>query len=47
MFIKVREEDRVVSRAVLIAAGVNDKGSREVLGLALGDSESLLSWDDL
>jgi transposase-like protein len=36
MFIKVREEDRVVSRAALIAVGVNDKGHREVLGLALG-----------
>lgn len=47
MFIKVREEDRVVSRAVLIAVGVNDKGHREVLGLALGDSESFTSWDDL
>jgi transposase-like protein len=47
MFIKVREEDRVVSRAALIAVGVNDKGHREVLGLALGDSESFTSWDDL
>lgn len=47
MFIKVREEDRVVLRAVLIAVGVNDKGHREVLGLALGDSESFSSWDDL
>jgi transposase-like protein len=47
MFIKVREEDRVVSRAALIAVGVDDKGHREVLGLALGDSESFTSWDDL
>jgi transposase-like protein len=47
MFIKVREEDRVAMRAALIAVGVNDKGHREVLGLALGDSESFTSWDDL
>ena len=37
----------MVSRAALIAVGVNDKGHREVLGLALGDSESFLSWDEL
>jgi transposase-like protein len=46
MFIKVREGDRVVSRAALIAIGVNEKGFREVLGLQLGDSESFLSWDE-
>ena len=46
-FIKVKEGDRVVSRAALVAIGINEKGYREVLGLALGDSESFLSWDDL
>jgi transposase-like protein len=30
MFLKVREGSRVISRAALIAIGVNEKGSREV-----------------
>jgi len=47
MFLKVREEDRVVSRALLIAVGINANGFREVLGFALGDSESFIAWDEL
>ena len=46
MVIKVREDDRVRARGVLIAVGVNQEGTREVLGLMLGDSESEASWNE-
>ena len=35
---------RVVSRAVVIATGVRSDGSREVLGIEVGDSESGAFW---
>ncbi|WP_212612317.1 transposase [Pseudonocardia hierapolitana] len=35
---------RVVSRAVVIATGVRADGWREVLGLAVGDSEDGAFW---
>ncbi|MBD8500448.1 IS256 family transposase, partial [Paenibacillus arenosi] len=41
----VREDGRVRSRAVMIAAGINEKGTREILGLQIGDTESEASWD--
>ena len=40
MVTKVREDDRVRSRGLLLAFGVNSKGYRELLGLHVGDSES-------
>ena len=42
----VREEDRVVPKAALIATGIRDDGGREILGLAIGDSESFAAWED-
>lgn len=47
MFIKARENDRIVSKAALIASGVNANGYREPLGVALGDSESFTTWEAL
>jgi putative transposase len=47
MFIKSRENDRIVSKAALIASGVNSNGYREPLGVALGDSESFTTWETL
>jgi putative transposase len=44
---KVRVGGRVRSQAVLIAAGINDEGRREILSYALGDSESEATWSDL
>lgn len=44
---KVRKGGRVVSQAVLVAAGVRADGRRELLGFALGDSESADSWGSL
>lgn len=46
MVIKVREEERVRSRGVMIAVGINAEGYREVLGIMLGDSESEASWSE-
>ena len=41
---KVRVNGRVRSQAVLIAAGINELGRRELLGLWTGDSESEATW---
>ena len=46
MYIKVRGDERVQSKAVLIASGINEAGYRQVLGLAVGDSESASTWGD-
>ena len=35
---------RVVSRAVVVAIGINALGFREVLGIAVGDSEAESFW---
>lgn len=44
MYVKVREDGRVRSRGVLVATGVNEDGKREILGLAIGDTESEATW---
>lgn len=46
LIMKIRENERVVPRAVLIAVGVNSEGHREILGIRIGDSESEESWND-
>ena len=43
-FLKVRQEGRVVSLAVVIAIGVGAGGQREVLGLDVGPSEEGAFW---
>ena len=43
-YIKARVGDRVLSRAVVIATGVTITGEREVLGVAIGDSEDGAFW---
>ncbi len=43
-FVKVREQGRVVSQAVVIAIGVRHSGEREVLGLDVGPSEDGAFW---
>ena len=40
MYLKVREEERVVSKALYIAMGINMQGKREILGFMLADTES-------
>ena len=47
-YIKARDTDlhQVVSRAVVIATGITAGGDREVLGLAVGDSEAETFWTE-
>jgi putative transposase len=45
-YVKVREQGRIVSVAVIVAVAVNNDGRREVLGLAIGPSEAEPFWTD-
>jgi putative transposase len=42
--VKVRQEGRIVSVALIVAVGVNGDGRREVLGMAIGASEAETFW---
>jgi len=42
--VKVRQNGRIVSVAVIIAVGVNGDGRREVLGMDIGPSEAETFW---
>ncbi len=44
LYIKVRENQRVVSKAFHCVLGINCEGGREVLGFDISDSESKESW---
>lgn len=44
VYTKVRENERVRSRGVLISYGINEKGQRTILGLKIDDSESTEAW---
>jgi putative transposase len=43
-YVKLRQINRVVSVAVIVAVGVNADGRREVLGLDIGPSEAETFW---
>jgi putative transposase len=43
-YVKAHEGASVVSKAIVIATGVTERGDREVLGLAVGDSEDGAVW---
>lgn len=43
-YIKVREDDRVINMALVVAIGVNEAGDREVLGIDVGLSENAAFW---
>ena len=45
-YVKVRVGGRVVSRAVVVVTGVAEDASREVLGVAIGDSEDAVFWTE-
>ena len=47
LFIKARCDDRVSSKAILIAGGVRADGFRDILGVAIGDVESFATWNEL
>ncbi|MFZ7946952.1 IS256 family transposase [Neobacillus sp. 19] len=44
MYIKVREHQSVVSKAVYIATAITEKNTREILGLSVDHAESHESW---
>jgi len=44
LYIKVRQNHRIVNQAMVVAIGVNAEGEREVLGFALGASETEPFW---
>lgn len=45
-YVKVRQNHRIVSVAVIVAVGVNADGRREVLGLDIGPSEAETFWTE-
>ncbi len=45
-YVKVRQNGRIVSVAVIIAVGVNGDGRREILGMDIGPSEAETFWTD-
>jgi putative transposase len=47
-YLKVRDPNlhQVVSKAVVVATGITMGGDREILGLAVGDSESEAFWSE-
>lgn len=46
MYTKVREHDRVVSKAIYIATAICDNGKRHVLGFDVDHEESYEAWKD-
>jgi putative transposase len=43
-YVKVRQNGRIISVAVIVAVGVNGDGRREILGLDIGPSEAETFW---
>ena len=43
-YVKVRQNGRIVSVAVIVAVGVNADGRREILGMDIGPSEAETFW---
>ena len=43
-YVKVRQNGRIVSVAVIVAVGANSDGRREVLGMDIGPSEAETFW---
>ena len=46
LYIKVREDGRVLSKAVLIATGVSELGEREIVGVTVASGEMEPCWSD-
>jgi putative transposase len=45
-YVKVRQNGRIVSVAVIVAVGANSDGRREVLGMQIGPSEAETFWTE-
>ena len=46
IYVKVREEHRVKSKALFLAIGINNTGHKEVLGFEVYDAEKKNTWKD-
>jgi putative transposase len=46
LYVKVRQNHRIVSMAVVVAIGVQETGERSVLGFAVGGSEEASFWQE-
>jgi len=46
LYLKVRQDHRIVSQAMVIAIGVRETGERDILGFSLGGSEEYAFWMD-
>jgi transposase-like protein len=46
LYLKVRQNHRIVSMALVIAIGVTDQGERKLLGFGLGASETEAFWQE-
>ncbi len=46
LYIKVRENNQVRSKSLLVAIGVNKEGYREILGLHVSENESETNWEE-
>jgi transposase-like protein len=46
LFIKVRENHRVVSKSCHVAIGITEGGTREIIGFLIQDTESEESWSN-
>lgn len=46
LYLKVRHDHRVQSRALLTAVGINEEGYREIIGYRVVNSESHNTWSD-
>src|SRR5699024_10327807 len=44
LYIKVREDRRVVSKIYHVAIGISESGDREIIGLMIQDGESESTW---
>jgi transposase-like protein len=44
LYLKVRQDHRIVNQALVVAIAARDSGDREILGLALGQSEEYAFW---
>ncbi len=46
LYLKVRQDHRIVNQALVIAIGVRETGDRDILGFSLGASEEYAFWLD-
>ena len=44
-YLKVRENHRIVSKALMIAMALTDAGKKEIIGFSLADREETASWE--